>query len=242
LKGNVIKITGYGKQDSLGNRMIIKKAKQRPMVILDGKKMIDSESFFSKPFDMEKMEVLKGDKAVELYGDEGKNGVIILTSKKENQNSSVDNFIKINGKNITPLYVLNGKIISTESFGKINPENILSINVLKNEIALEKYGNKGKDGVIEINTKSQVLNTISVAFNQNPVSDKVTITINDNASEKTVYTILVNNKMGETIFKTSSDEKIITIPVSNYKEDMYIINVISESTQVKGSAILMVKH
>jgi bla regulator protein blaR1 len=241
-KVKVIRITGYGKQDTLGNRVSVRKTKQRPLVILDGKKMADPESVFNNPSAMAKMEVLKGDKAIELYGDEGKNGVIILTSKQENQNSSVDNFIKINGKNITPLYVLDGKIISAENFGKINAESILSINVLKNEIALEKYGDKGKDGVIEINTKSHVSNTLSVAFSQNPVNDKVTITINDNASEKTSYTILVNNKMGETIFKTTSDEKIITIPVSDYKEDMYIINVISESTKVKGSAILMVKH
>ncbi len=37
----------------------------------------------------------------------------------------------------------------------ISPEEIESINVLKGENAIKKYGEKGKDGVIIINTKKQ---------------------------------------------------------------------------------------
>ena len=37
----------------------------------------------------------------------------------------------------------------------LNPNEIESINVLKGEAAIKKYGDKGKDGVIEITTKKK---------------------------------------------------------------------------------------
>ena len=36
------------------------------------------------PDSIEKVEVLKGDKATKEYGDKGKDGVIIITTKKKN--------------------------------------------------------------------------------------------------------------------------------------------------------------
>jgi TonB-dependent SusC/RagA subfamily outer membrane receptor len=52
-----------------------------------------------------------------------------------------------------PLYVLNGKEITEEQMKAINQETIESINVLKDKNATDKYGVKGKNGVIEINSK-----------------------------------------------------------------------------------------
>lgn len=52
-----------------------------------------------------------------------------------------------------PLVFLDGKEISSEEMDKINPNDIESINVLKGESALKKYGEKGKNGVIEITKK-----------------------------------------------------------------------------------------
>ncbi len=51
------------------------------------------------------------------------------------------------------LYVLNGKVVN--SLEHLDPKDIEKINVLKNEAAIEKYGEKGKDGVIEVITKYQ---------------------------------------------------------------------------------------
>ena len=50
-----------------------------------------------------------------------------------------------------PLIVLNGKV-SNVDLNKLNPNTIDSIKVIKNEAAIKKYGDKGKDGVIEITT------------------------------------------------------------------------------------------
>jgi hypothetical protein len=52
-----------------------------------------------------------------------------------------------------PLIVIDGVITSDIDVNKINPNNIQSMNVLKGEKALEKYPEKGANGVIEIITK-----------------------------------------------------------------------------------------
>jgi TonB family protein len=51
------------------------------------------------------------------------------------------------------LYVVDG--VKTKSIADLNPDNILSINVLKGDAAISKYGQKGKNGVVEITTKSK---------------------------------------------------------------------------------------
>lgn len=57
------------------------------------------------------------------------------------------------------LVVLDGKEMSWQEFEKkeVKPENIQSMNVLKDKSATDKYGDKGKDGVIEITSKTQNL-------------------------------------------------------------------------------------
>jgi len=51
-----------------------------------------------------------------------------------------------------PLIVIDG-VISKKAFSEISPEEIASISVIKGETAVKAYGEKGKDGVIEITTK-----------------------------------------------------------------------------------------
>ena len=56
------------------------------------------------------------------------------------------------GSQIKALIVVDG-IISGSTFDKLDPNSILSIDILKDKAATDKYGDKGKDGVIEITTK-----------------------------------------------------------------------------------------
>ena len=58
----------------------------------------------------------------------------------------------------SPLYVLNGKLLSLDEMKNTNPNTIYSINVLKGESATKKYGDKGKNGVIELITKDENTN------------------------------------------------------------------------------------
>ncbi len=93
--------------------------------------------------------------------------MIIKTDKSSNGNTFIfktDSDDKIDASNTkkiifrstsnkTPLFILDGKEMKEGKIDDISPDTIQSMNVLKGEKAIEKYGEKGKDGVIEITTK-----------------------------------------------------------------------------------------
>ncbi len=54
-----------------------------------------------------------------------------------------------------PLYIIDGKVTDKRAVELLSPENIQSVNVLKDKSAIALYGEKGKDGVIEITTKKK---------------------------------------------------------------------------------------
>jgi TonB family protein len=56
------------------------------------------------------------------------------------------------GSEVRALIVIDG-VISENGIGKVDPDAVLSMNVLKEEAATGKYGDKGREGVIEITTK-----------------------------------------------------------------------------------------
>ncbi len=110
---------------------------------------------------------IKEVKIINVEGGNDKNHkVIIKEGKSTNGNSFVikideDKIDASNNKNIiyrsksskTPLFILDGKEMKDGNIDDMDPNNIESISVLKGEKAIKKYGDKGKDGVIEIITK-----------------------------------------------------------------------------------------
>ncbi len=54
-----------------------------------------------------------------------------------------------------PLYILDGKEISAAEMKNLDAGAIKEMNVLKGESATNKYGEKGKNGAIEIKTKTK---------------------------------------------------------------------------------------
>ena len=54
-----------------------------------------------------------------------------------------------------PLFLVDGKEMSREEFKKYAPSQIEKIEVLKGEAAMKKYGDRAKDGVIEVTTKKK---------------------------------------------------------------------------------------
>lgn len=55
---------------------------EKPMIIVDGKEMKDGSIEDIAPDTIESVNVFKGDKATEKYGEKGKNGVVIIKTKK----------------------------------------------------------------------------------------------------------------------------------------------------------------
>ena len=74
-----------------------------------------------------------------------------------------NSFCQAKFQNKEALLVLNGKIISKEILDKIDPKIIDSVKVLKENASIEKYGEKGKFGTIEIYSNQYV----SENLNQN---------------------------------------------------------------------------
>jgi TonB family protein len=60
-----------------------------------------------------------------------------------------ENNIKFN-KDMKPLFIVDGKEFDKSAAGELKPDDIKTVNVLKGEKATDKYGDKGKNGVVEI--------------------------------------------------------------------------------------------
>ena len=67
-----------------------------------------------------------------------------------------DNNIKLN-KDMKPLFIVDGEEFDKSAAGELEPDDIERINALKGEKATEKYGDQGKDGVVEITLKKENL-------------------------------------------------------------------------------------
>ncbi len=102
--------------------------------------------------------VLKGKAASAIYGEQAKNGAIIITTKKASASIQKAKGIKclgsVNSLNNNPLILVDGKIF-TGDVNSIIPQNIKSTKILKDKEATALCGAKGKNGVIMITTKNK---------------------------------------------------------------------------------------
>jgi len=166
-KGGVVEITTKASNLS-AIKVKGKKSKQQPLIIFDGEKTEGMEDIQTE--EISSVEVIKGKQAVLAYGEKAENGVVVITSKAENNKVEVDTevislkrldasadeaVIKIKGKGGEgqPLYVVDGEELSDKEFQEVRSKDIEEINVLKGNDAIEKYGEKGKNGVILIELK-----------------------------------------------------------------------------------------
>lgn len=156
-EGSRIRIKGNGGENS-------------PLFVVDGKKMAEISGI--NPEEIESIEVLKGKEAVVAYGDEAESGVVIVSSKAESDEnepgaevirikrqdtSSPGSIIKIKGQGSKnqPLYIVDGKELSHAELEKIRSVDIEEVTVLKEKNATDKYGEKGKNGVILLDLKKE---------------------------------------------------------------------------------------
>lgn len=126
------------------------------LFIVDGKIVSKKEAMTINPNDIKNVNVLKDEVAKKLYGEKGKNGVVEIITKSETANKAIVEK-KVSEKDKSPLYIVNGKEAANNVLKTISPSAIQSINVLKDESAINKYGDKGKNGVVEIFLKSPAI-------------------------------------------------------------------------------------
>ena len=178
---------------------------EKPLVIINGKESDYEVVNALNPERIESISVIGAEKAIKIYGEKAKDGLmdIKLYSEKKFKPKKIEvgslNKTRLDALNsgaknwgVTfhsatggkPLIIIDGK----EAFGddplaNISPDRIRSISVLKDKNALAAYGDKGKNGVIEVN----LLVKEEYQVRQIPirtVNDTVTSTIKTTVSEE----------------------------------------------------------
>ncbi len=144
---NVIK-----KSDNSNPIIKTNKQSEKTIIVINGErtKTTFEELRKTDPNLIESMTVWKGEKAIEKYGKEGKNGAIEIITKDYKEKTEKDTK--------KPIIIINGRRTETtpEELDKMDPNLIQSMNVLKGKNAIEKYSKEGENGVIEIITKQNI--------------------------------------------------------------------------------------
>ena len=178
---------------------------EKPLVIINGKESDYEVVNALNPERIESISVIGAEKAIKIYGEKAKDGLmdIKLYSEKKFKPKKIEigslNKTRLDALNsgaknwgVTfhsatggkPLIIIDGKEASGDDpLANISPDRIRSISVLKDKNALAAYGDKGKNGVIEVN----LLVKEEYQVRQIPirtVNDTVTSTIKITASEE----------------------------------------------------------
>ena len=125
---------------------------EQPLIIVNGKVMHPKQFLSIKPSDIANVTVLKDKEATSAYGERGRNGVIIASTKKSIATPIV---LHPDKSMAPPLIVVDEKEMGTDAFSSIKPEEIESITILKDKEGTKAYGEKGKNGVIIVDTKKK---------------------------------------------------------------------------------------
>ncbi len=127
--------------------------KPNQLYILNGIELTDSLALVKVDAnDLEKLEILNGIEGERFYGKKGANGVVLATTKTNKATTLNPPAFALSKSG--PLFILDNIELLGSDLGKVKPEDIESIEVLKEKKAIEPYGEKGKNGVVIISTKS----------------------------------------------------------------------------------------
>ena len=102
--------------------------------------------------------VIKGEEALQLFGEKGANGVIAITTKAFREKHPPLNPVEIRSPKANPLYVIDGvERPEKNALENLNPNDIESISILKETEAKAVYGERGVNGVILIKLKKKTV-------------------------------------------------------------------------------------
>ncbi|QNL48864.1 TonB-dependent receptor plug domain-containing protein [Olivibacter sp. SDN3] len=129
---------------------------EEPLYVLNGE-IVRNGLDKIKPEDIERIDVLKDARATALYGERGKSGVVLITTKVEkNIPVNASRNLKQNKKPTNlrdPMYLLDGKEINTIAFNRLDPNEIAAMEVLKGvERSSTINGSVGRN-VVKITSK-----------------------------------------------------------------------------------------
>ena len=178
--------------------------KENPLVIINGKESDREVVNALNPERIESVSVIGAEKAIKIYGEKAKDGVMDI--KLYSEKKFAPRKIEIEGINKTrldalnsgaknwgvafrsadggkPLVIIDGKeATGDDPLANISPDRIRSISVLKDKSALAAYGDKGKNGVIEVNLlvkEEYQVRQISIRAINDTVTSKIKVTASE---------------------------------------------------------------
>ncbi len=140
-------------------KIINQSGSNQPIYIVDGIMLPKGKDIqHIDPTSIKEVNILKDAKAIALYGDKAKNGVVLVKTKEkyvadDSVSITASKIVLSNIKDIKSLIIVDGLETSKEKLSAIDPNFIKSISILKDKSATTLYGEKGKDGVIIVTTK-----------------------------------------------------------------------------------------
>jgi TonB-dependent SusC/RagA subfamily outer membrane receptor len=190
------------------------------------------------PDNISSINVLKGASAEALYGEKGKDGVIVITSKSKTPVSIkattlpavIDTVparqpaarIKINGEevrlgagNFKGVFIIDGKIQDSVALHELNPADIERIDVLKGPGAVAEYGEKAHEGVIKVTTKKKKDDKITIAPAPEPVrrtslTEEEMKTIREEAQANNQLFIGLENQVPASFKDVPAEERVVS--------------------------------
>ncbi|HSR37591.1 MAG TPA: TonB-dependent receptor plug domain-containing protein [Phnomibacter sp.] len=171
-----------------------------PLYIYAGQEISEAQMQQVDPNQIERIDVLKGDAALKVYGEKGRNGVVKITPKNadysQRTSGSQVNSIATTGQ--PPLYYFDGIRISEEHMKMIDPSTIATVHVWKGDKAIDKFGTDAQYGVVEIISKAnaEVATFVSPPSSSQSLKAKATMSsLLQSASSATARPlILLNDK------------------------------------------------
>ena len=201
-----------------------------PLYVVDGVEVTNIDHL--KPETIESISVLKDAETTSIYGDKGKNGVVLVTTKAAAKKGAVQPFEKNSVRisdNKEPLYVVDGKPVA--GINELDPGDIESMTVLKGAEATALYGTVGgKNGVIQVRTKpgTQYKSSPNVSIregkglgNKKPLfildGEKYDGDIN-NISPGDIFSISVlKDEITKEIYGNEANDGVVIIYTNSYK-------------------------
>ena len=150
---------------------VVIRGSQNPLIVIDGvEKGVGADKLQAvNPQDVKSIEILQPENAIEKFGDRAKEGAIIVTTKDGEEAvrvvgagtydatltySHVKSVIAPK-EGTSPLIIIDGEEKGNDQsiLNQLDVQDIQTISVLKDESAVQQFGEKGREGVVIVTTK-----------------------------------------------------------------------------------------
>lgn len=160
----------YELGDNSSDSKVVIRGSQNPLIVIDGvEKGVGADKLQAvNPQDVKSIEILQPENAIERFGDKAKEGAIIVTTKKGEHKETVEGAtydatltyshvksVIAPKEGTSPLIIIDGEEKGNDQsiLNQLDVQDIQTISVLKDESAVQQFGEKGREGVVIVTTK-----------------------------------------------------------------------------------------